>query len=104
MPTIFSILICLFTTINIAFGAQIAGTISKAGSSQEPVFNARISLFSTNLALFLETRSESEGSYRFNDVASGTYQLGVAARYYGYQEITISVGNADITRTFLLNP
>jgi hypothetical protein len=81
----------------------VSGTVV-ANSSGAPLAGARITLFTPDLNFFREARSNAQGDYLFNDVPSGNYQLGVAARSYEYGEVTVTVADSPIIKSFRLDP
>ena len=81
---------------------NVAGQVTKSGGGT--VGNARMTLFTPNLSFFAETRTDGSGNYQFAGVADGSYQLGVAARGYQYQEVAITVAGANASRSFTLGP
>lgn len=85
---------------NDAAGAQgVFGTISSGASR---VGNARITLFTADLAFFREVRSDVLGNYLIGSVPASSYRLGVAARGFQYQEIDVTVGGSNAAQNFAL--
>ena len=81
----------------------ITGVVSDSSPSNAVVAGARVMLFTPDLQLFREERSDAQGSYSFNYVPEGMYRLGVAALDYEYQERSVVVSNAQvITNNFSL--
>src|SRR5688572_23679071 len=72
------------------------------GVGAQAVTNARVTLFSSDLQYFRETRTAFDGSFEFQFVGSGTYSLGVAALNYNYQERSIAVSSSLVTNLFTL--
>ena len=72
--------------------AEVAGIVR--GASGEPIPQARVTLASDAVR---ETRSASDGTFRFPLLTSGTYVLGVSARDREYVERTVSIAAADQT-------
>lgn len=72
-------------------------------SSSNAIAGARVTLITSDLRFFRELRSSGDGSFQFNYVACGTYQLGVAAQGYEYSERAITVSNLAMTQTFNLS-
>ena len=81
---------------------DVAGTVSSSLSSLA-VSNARVTLFTTNLTVCLEARSGSDGTFRFSFLADGSYQLGVAAMGYEYDQRAVLVEGSDVFVDFQLN-
>lgn len=82
--------------------SQISGQALKPGG--EPVVNARITLFTPDLAFFREARADGAGLYTFDDVPPGMYQLGACALGLEYSESTVNVSDPGITQNFALGP
>src|SRR5882672_1268421 len=81
----------------------ISGHVTEALGSNA-VVGARVMLFSSDLRLFREQRSDGQGNYSFTVVAEGNYRLGVAALGYEYQERALTVWNVAVTNNFSLQP
>src|SRR6266850_3003237 len=79
----------------------ISGHVTEALGSNA-VVGARVMLFSSDLRLFREQRSDGQGNYSFTVVAEGNYRLGVAALGYEYQERALTVSNTAVTNNFSL--
>ena len=89
------------------FGAMRCGAVPLSGRVKENLGNnsvvgARVTLFTQDLRLFREQRSDGQGSYSFGYVVEGTYRLGVAGLNYEYQERSVTVSNAPVTNNFVL--
>ena len=82
--------------------AIVSGQVAAAGGG--PLSNARLTLFTPDLAFFQETRSTSSGQYTFAAVPPGPYQLGASAPGREYQEISVSVSVPGTTGNFGLGP
>jgi hypothetical protein len=76
--------------------------VVKESSSINAIVGARVTLFTPDLRLFREQRSDAQGNYSFSYVAEGTYRLGVTALNYEYQERSVTVSNAPVTNAFTL--
>lgn len=76
-----------------------AGTVMSGGA---PVANARMTLFTSNLSRFFETRTAANGTYSFSNVPSGPYALGAAALRYNYQQIVVDTNGGTQTKNFAL--
>ena len=61
-----------------------------------------MTLFTPDLKIFREQRTDAAGNYSFSYVAEGTYRLGVSALNYEYQERSVTVSNTPVTNDFLL--
>ena len=72
--------------------AEVAGIAR--GASGEPIPQARVTLAGDAVR---ETRSASDGTFRFPLLTSGRYVLGVSARDREYVERTVSIAAADQT-------
>src|SRR5262245_8125596 len=82
--------------------ATLNGVVQKAGAL--PVSAARITLFTSDLSFFLETRSTGAGAYGLNGVPTGSYRLGCAARGFDYTENAITISEPGNTADFALSP
>lgn len=69
-----------------------------------PVPGARITLFTVDRSLVLETHTDRQGRYRFARVGDGLYHLDVAARGFQYREIIVSVSGRRAQFDFTLLP
>ena len=84
-----------------AAAQDVSGQVTDAGGG--PVAGARVTLFTGNLSIFQETRSDASGAYQIAGIPAGSYQLGVAAPGYGYQEAAVTV-TGSLSRSFTLGP
>lgn len=84
--------------------ATISGEVRNAAPPNDPVPNARITIFNPTLSFFAEARSDSAGAYSIANVPVGPYQIGCAALRFEYVEQALSVGAANIQRNFFLSP
>src|SRR5262249_17829513 len=86
-----------------ADGAAINGTatIVSTGAS---VAGARVTLFTPDFAFFQETRSDATGAYSFSGVPPSSYRLGVAARGWKYEEVTVVAELAGTRQDVGLSP
>ena len=82
-----------------ARAASVCGVVRAGGKSVE---QGRVTLFVPSLDPFLETRTQSDGSYTLEEVAAGVYRLGVAAPGYQYEEIEIIVVRTPVVHNFAL--
>lgn len=76
---------------------QVTGSVTAGGVA---LAGARMTLFTADLAIFRELRSDSAGSFVFLNVPPGNYRLGVAMRDFDYQEIAITVAGSTVSRVF----
>jgi hypothetical protein len=81
--------------------APVQGSVTLSG---QPVAGARITIFVPSLTFFRELRTDAAGSYQFPSIPTGSYNLGVAARGLGYQEVEISVATSGVVSNFALAP
>lgn len=65
--------------------------------SGAPLANARVTLFSEDLAVFREVRKNAGGEYGFADVPAGNFTLGASALDYEYQEAPDAAGGLDFS-------
>lgn len=72
----------------------------KESLGNNAVVGARVTLFSPDLRLFREQRTDGAGKYSLPLVAEGNYRLGVAAVGYDYQERAVTVSSAPVTNNF----
>lgn len=84
-----------------AVAVPVSGTVVD-GVGAQGITNARVTLFSTDLQYFRETRTQADGTFEFQHVGSGAYRLGVAAINYEYQERAVSVDAFPVTNLFTL--
>ncbi|MFN0059041.1 MAG: galactose oxidase-like domain-containing protein [Planctomycetota bacterium] len=77
-----------------ASAATLDGGVSSSGAS-DPIAGARVTLFTSGLGYFAETRTDVAGLWVLTGVPDGTYTLGVAVRGYEYVESTINVMGAS---------
>src|SRR5262245_20068934 len=84
-----------------ATAASVSGVVSTGGS---PVPSARVTIFTFDLDIFHEARTEANGSFLIANVAPGNYQFGVAARGLGYVGSALVVGTGDVTQNVQLQP
>ncbi len=80
---------------------SVTGQVARSVSSTA-VVGARVTLFTPDLQLFREARTDAGGAYQFSLVGSGNYQLGVAAPGFEYQQRTVAILNAPVEASFLL--
>ena len=97
----FSAAIELMPTLSLA--ATVSGDVRRSAPPNNPVNNARVTIFTGSLSFFAEARTDGAGLYSI-DVPAGTYQIGCAALGYGYVEQSITVGAANVQRNFLVSP
>ncbi len=83
--------------------ATVAGIVTRV-SDGSGVFQARVTLFTPNLTVFLETRTAADGTYDFSGIARGIYRLGVAARGFDYVELNSAVSSGPNAFNFGLVP
>jgi hypothetical protein len=96
--------ICLLMYSEQVFGAQVEGQVRQLQSPQNPISQARVTLFDISLSFFKEVRTDGQGQFSIANVSAGTYQLGVSALGFEYQEITIAVEASNVTNDFFLGP
>ena len=82
--------------------AQVSGQVLATGGG--PAVNARITLFTPDLAYFREARTDGVGQYTFDAVPPGMYQLGACTLGHEYSEITVSVSDPGTINNFTLGP
>jgi hypothetical protein len=79
----------------------VSGVVLDTPGNQA-IGNARVTLFSGDLQYFRETRTQSDGTFEFEYVGSGSYFLGVAALNYNYQQRPVAVSASAVTNLFTL--
>ncbi len=84
--------------------STVSGVVHVAGDPGQPVMNARMTLFTPALTSFWETRTDAQGTYTFEDIGVGTYQLGACSLYREYIEITLTVSASGAVQNFALGP
>jgi hypothetical protein len=85
-----------------SLAADLTGRVIDSTTSN-PVASARVTLFTPDLQFFRENRTDLNGNFQFINIDGGTYQLGVAARGYEYQERTIAVSIIPVPENFTLS-
>ncbi|MCH8824865.1 MAG: DUF1929 domain-containing protein [Planctomycetes bacterium] len=78
---------------------SVSGTISSGAS---PISDARVTLFTKSLTVFLETRSDNNGEYFFDPQSKGQHLLGVAAVGYDYEQVMADVSATPLDVDFQL--
>lgn len=86
-----------------ASASLVSGRVSEDATSNA-VVAARVTLFTTDVRFFRETRSDAQGNFAFNTVGVGNYRLGVAAVGFEYREIPLAVSNLVAVADFALRP
>lgn len=99
-PVIFAVLSLLVSPFT-SLAAEVTGQV--VDSDSNPVASARITLFTPGLQFFREKRTDLNGNFQFINIDAGTFQLGVAARRYEYQERTIAVSSIPVSENFSLS-
>jgi len=85
LPAMTALAMCLSVR-----ASQVTGQLTNAANGNA-IAAARVTLFTSDLRLFRETRSDIAGDFRFEKVGFGDYRLGVAALGYEYVETSASV-------------
>lgn len=86
------------------FAGTVTGEVRRAAPPNDPIPNARVTIFDATLALFREARTNGAGAYSITNVPAGTYQVGCAALRFEYIEQPITVGAGNLPRNFSLSP
>ncbi len=94
----------LFGAAPFANGGTVTGQVRMSADPQDPVPNARVTIFVESLSFFKEVRSDQAGMYAVEDVPPGNYRLGCARRNLQYDEIETGVGDGEFRHDFLLVP
>src|SRR5712691_8582426 len=92
---------CLMVLIMTGSAVPLSGRVLQNLGSNS-VVGARVTLFTPDLRIFREQRTDGSGTFQFSYIAEGTYRLGVAALNYEYQERTVVVSNAPVTNVFFI--
>lgn len=79
---------------------NLTGTVLETGTSQ-PVSGARVTLFTPELEVFTETRSDASGNYSL-PVLPGNFRIGCAKPGFDYVESALTIGTSGATRSFTL--
>jgi hypothetical protein len=86
-------------------GKVVRGRVLSGSAPAVPVVGARITLFTSNLSFFAETRTDQQGLYGFSTVPLGIpLNLGVAARDWAYQERSLLYAGTSLLEDFALLP
>lgn len=80
---------------------MVRGAVTANGAALP---DARVTLFSPDLSYFRETRSLPNGQFLLNGIRPGKWRLGVAARDFDYEQLTVRVANSTLVRDFRLEP
>ena len=88
------VLLACWSAPQIAVGSTVSGQVQLAAPPNDPVPNARVTLFASLLTFFAETRSDALGAYSIEAVPPGSYQLGCAALGFDYVEASITLGGS----------
>ena len=83
---------------------MVTGTVRRAAIPNDPVSNARVTIFDPSLSYFGEARTDSAGAYSILNVPSGTYRIGCAALEFEYVEQAITVASGSLLRDFSVGP
>lgn len=86
------------------FAAEVNGVVRRQGRPQAPLSQARVTLFTTSLSFFTESRTDDAGRFSIKDVPPGTYQLGACALSFEYREIAVTIGDSNAAKDFSLGP
>ncbi len=92
------------TLIPAAAGVTISGQVRRTAPPNDPVANARITIFTPSLTYFAETRSDASGVYAIDNVPEGAYELGCAGMRFDYIEQSVTLGAGGLQRDFDLAP
>lgn len=87
-----------------SLAGTVTGVIQRAAPPNNPISNARVTIFNPNLTVFHEARSDATGAYSIPNVPSGAYQIGCAALSFQYVEASINVVSGTQQRNFSLSP
>lgn len=93
------LLLFVFSIVPLNRSVQLGGRITEE-SSASPLPGARVTLFTPNLKVFREIRSEQDGAFMMPHVADGTYRLGVASLHYEYEEREVLVNGTNLFELF----
>ncbi|MCH8147978.1 MAG: carboxypeptidase regulatory-like domain-containing protein [Planctomycetes bacterium] len=98
------VLLACWISSQTAVGSTLSGQVRLAAPPNDPVPDARVTLFTPSMTFFAETRSDAAGAYSIEGVPAGTYQLGCAALGFDYLEASITLGAGAQQRDFDLDP
>ncbi|MBI1827256.1 MAG: DUF1929 domain-containing protein [Planctomycetes bacterium] len=82
--------------------ATVTGEVRRSTPPNDPIANARVTVFDAGLAFFREARTDLAGAYSIPNVPSGNYQVGCAALHFAYLESPASVSSGALQRDFSL--
>ena len=99
-----AVVLASWALVQTAGGATISGHVRLAAAPNDPVSNARITLFTPPLTFFAETRSDASGFYSIPGIPEGAYELGCARVRFDYIEETVSIEAGGLQRDFALEP
>ena len=84
--------------------ATVSGEVRRAAPPNDPIVNARVTIFDPSLSFFSESRTDAAGAYSIPNVSNGTYQIGCAALDFDYVEQVVNVGSGALQQDFTLEP
>jgi len=96
--------VLLFWCPTLVSAATISGEVRRAAPPNDPIANARVTIFDGSLSLFREARSNGAGAYSIPDVPIGSYQIGCAALRFEYVQQSVIIGAGNQQQNFSLSP
>ncbi len=96
--------VAMLATPSFVAAAAVTGEVRRASSPNDPIANARVTIFTEALTFFTEARSDVLGVYSIASVPAGTYRIGCEALRFEYIEQSVTVGAGNLQRDFSLGP
>ncbi len=87
-----------------AMAGTVTGVVRQAGGSEEPIANARVTLFEPALTFFREARTDVAGAFTVEDIPPGPYRLGASALRFEYFEAAVVVEEGALVFDISLGP
>ena len=102
-PVAFLVMAFLSTPAFVS-AATVSGEVRRSAPPNDPIANARVTIFDVSLAMFKEARTDGAGIYSIPNVPSGNYQIGCAALRFEYVQQSVTVGAGNLQRNFSVGP
>jgi len=98
------LVIALLTAPAFVAAATVSGEVRRSVPPNDPIANARVTVFDVSLAMFKEARTDGAGVYSIPNVPSGNYQIGCAALRFEYVQQPVAVGAGNLQQNFSVGP
>ena len=82
----------------------VSGEVRLAASPNDPLPNARITIFTPSLSFFAEARTDASGAFSIGGIPDGPYEVGCAAMRHDYVQDTVAIGPSGLQYDFELDP